>query len=1016
MPKQTFHINRFEGGMNTDFAPEDLPDNSLLDALGISVSRIGRVTMSGDPHSDKGITHIASTENPGYGLFSFNSDYSQTDAESATSYLALQNGSQVQIWDGANWNDDSLVPFDLGAGDTSNATEPSYYAPNGDLRVCDGKFNHLNNYDNNVKWFGYIPNNTYGTGTADATVGGWAVEDASIECGYPKDSSGLATNAFMADNESSAKGGGGDEYNSTNQRYGYVPGTRDWGLQLAYVSASDSKTDTDFADSTWMPSTDTEYKFYASYLYSDGQEGHPVRLTMFPTLRGYAPGKVGSETSGNATVTSSESLQFVDRQYEGDDSSINVGIANFSRSVRTVTVTNKYTDATMDISSGDATVTHDNWGATDKGILVGQHVSGPGIPSNSYVKSITDATHFELGDSDGNEVTATATTTNVSDGAIGRENSLVDGDKVIVKGTDNFDGTWEISNRNASSFQFTHTESGTIDGDSTEQGYFSKVGTNQAIYFSVGLKLNNDETTDFNFGASTLTATSGGNQRIIGSRVYWSSSEDGHGDLWIMFEANFEKGLKAYGIGKDTPVVTDYMDWTNTNDSQDDLVVDFRAEGFGFNVWKHPPRYETYESLNGYSHTSKLDAKWKTAVIANGRAYIANVKRRQKATFNVNDTALTTGKQAWDSTFKNDPTFGDRILKSPVDRFDTFPEEMAIELFGGDDGDQIVKLETFADRLFVFKKNTLHIINIAKDVEILESSHKGMGLDGGLPCQSCMTSTGIAWMNSNGVFHYNGQGISSLTDNKIELFWKGGASNYRDVNYTSFWMSNASDSPSIGFDGNSNKLIIHKTSTEAGSDKETVLIFDMKINAWTWLNQALDNEARTNMVSYDGDIVYYEDDGSSALIYRYNDTPHAPGHLDLTVGDAMHLVTKPFNFGTPLQRKKIYKVYITYRTNDAVSNVHVQYYVNGNPAYRNFQSSTSNPFASSDNITMAGSVAELDNTANAWTTAVLKPATSSEANNIKSFGLRFFNEASNNIDSGFEINDITIVYRNKSVK
>ena len=901
MPKQTFHINRFEGGMNTDFAPEDLPDNSLLDALGISVSRIGRVTMSGDPHSDKGITNIASTENPGYGLFSFNSDYSQSDAESATSYLALQNGSQVQIWDGANWNDDSLVPFDLGAGDTSNATEPSYYAPNGDLRVCDGKFNHLNNYNNNVKWFGYIPNNTYGTGTADATVGGWAVEDASIEGGYPKHSSGVATNAMMVDNISSAAD---DIYAYTSAASG-----NDWGFHFEYVPASDSSSA--FAGSTWQPSVNTEYKFYASYVYDNIQEGNPTPLKMYPTLRAYSNG-------ADAVVSSSE-IRFIDRS-----SDANYNYCTVSRSGTTVTVN------TFDNSARDSAETH----------------------------------------------------------------NISVGDTILIEGSDSLRGYYTVTvDNDADTFTFEHGTSGTV---STENAYYSKVGTNLAIYFTPSFKFNGGTSQDFNFGASAGDA-SGGNQRITGSRVYYSSSDEGHANLWVMFDANWEKGVKAFGVGKDEPTVTDYIPWNNVDDAQDDVSVDLGD----YNVWRHPPRYETYESLNGYPHNSKLDAKWKTAIIANNRVYAAN---------------LATGKQAWDSTFRNDPTFGDRILKSPVDRFDTFPEEMAIELFGGDDGDQIVKLEIFADRLFVFKKNTLHIINIAKDVEILESSHKGMGLDGGLPCQSCMTSTGIAWMNSNGVFHYNGQGISSLTDNKIELFWKGGASNYRDVNYTSFWMSNASDSPSIGFDGNSNKLIIHKTSTEAGSDKETVLIFDMKINAWTWLNQALDNEARTNMVSYDGDIVYYEDDGSSALIYRYNDTPHAPGHLDLTVGDAMHLVTKPFSFGTPLQRKKIYKVYITYRTNDAVSNVHVQYYVNSNPAYKNFQSSTSTLFASSDNITMAGSVAELDNTANVWTTAVLKPATSSEANNIKSFGLRFFNEASNNIDSGFEINDITIVYRNKSVK
>ena len=355
MPKKTFHINRFEGGMNTDFAPEDVPSNSLLEALGISVSEIGRITFCGNPKSSAGI-NAGSTDagsfSPGYGLFGFNSDYStdNTAYEVATKYLALQNGSEVVIWNGEYWNHNN-TGFDMGAYDTGNPTEPSYYAPNGDLRVCDGKFNDLNNFDNNVKWFGYTPNKTIGIGgdnTADATIGGWNVQNASIEGGYPKDSSGFARNAYMVDNESARKGGGGSAYSSSNQRYGYVPGTRDWGLQFAYIPASDSLTAANFADSTWGLNKNTNYKFYASYVYDNGQEGHPTPLTMFPTLRGYLPGKIGSETSGDATVTSSENIQFVDRQYEGDDSSINVGIANFSMSSGTVTVTTKYTDTTMD--------------------------------------------------------------------------------------------------------------------------------------------------------------------------------------------------------------------------------------------------------------------------------------------------------------------------------------------------------------------------------------------------------------------------------------------------------------------------------------------------------------------------------------------------------------------------------------------------------------------------------------------------------------------------------------------
>ena len=203
MPKQSFHINRFEGGMNTDFAPEDLPDNSLLNALGISVSKIGRIVMPGDPHDNQhsdGIANIEATDNPGYGLFSYNSDYASDASEAPTQYLALANGSAIKLYNGTAWNDDS-IGFDMGASAAGTASEPSYYAPNGDLRVCDGKFSSTTNVP---KWFGFIPNKTIGVGTGDAVISGWYEENASIEGGYPKDDSGYATNAVAVDFNSTA--------------------------------------------------------------------------------------------------------------------------------------------------------------------------------------------------------------------------------------------------------------------------------------------------------------------------------------------------------------------------------------------------------------------------------------------------------------------------------------------------------------------------------------------------------------------------------------------------------------------------------------------------------------------------------------------------------------------------------------------------------------------------------------------------------------------------------------------
>ena len=160
MPKQALHINRFEGGMNTDFAPEDIPDNSLLDALGISVSSIGRIVMPGDTKATTSVDNQNAAYESGYGLFPFNSDYKFDNSEAATKYLVVPQGSRVQIWDGEAWNANSNVYFDMGATASGHTTQNSYYAPNGDLRVCDGKFTHTNNYDNNAKWFGYWNRNS----------------------------------------------------------------------------------------------------------------------------------------------------------------------------------------------------------------------------------------------------------------------------------------------------------------------------------------------------------------------------------------------------------------------------------------------------------------------------------------------------------------------------------------------------------------------------------------------------------------------------------------------------------------------------------------------------------------------------------------------------------------------------------------------------------------------------------------------------------------------------------------
>ena len=521
------------------------------------------------------------------------------------------------------------------------------------------------------------------------------------------------------------------------------------------------------------------------------------------------------------------------------------------------------------------------------------------------------------------------------------------------------------------------------------------VATGIKIYFKPIIRLRHGDSAgdDYVYGASSVSAVTGGNERITGGRIYWSSSEDGHDTLWCIMELDFVKGVKTFG--REGSSNTSYSGWVSVGGSTPakQNLTTFNNEGNG---WSAPPKIESYFSLNGYSHKSRLNAKWKTSVVANGRVYIGNIKRQNLSTFD--------GGGTWSTTQADDPEYQDRICRSPVDRFDTFPEENDIEIFGANDGDSIIKLEEFADRLFIFKKQSLQILNIANDANILEGSYPYLGLDGEHQCQSVRTDHGIAWINSNSVYFYNGSNIESLIDNKIENLWKG------EYGETAFWMANSDDIPTVGYDPSSKKLIVSRNiSGAAGSSNEDALIYDFKIKTWTYDEDAFTaDRGKTNFVVYKNEMIWAEENGST------DDIPFKRYTINTPVAQATQLYTKDFDFGAPGIRKKIYKVYVSYK-GDA-SNVTCFYGVNGDTnTFSNFYRagavdanglSASTGATSSTTPFLQSGVGTDD-----WVLAELKPAAS--INNIYSFRLGF---NGSNVSADFEINDITIVYRMKNIK
>ena len=194
--------------------------------------------------------------------------------------------------------------------------------------------------------------------------------------------------------------------------------------------------------------------------------------------------------------------------------------------------------------------------------------------------------------------------------------------------------------------------------------------------------------------------------------------------------------------------------------------------------------------------------------------------------------------------------------------------------------------------------------------------------------------------------------------------------------------------------------------TSSGDSKSDTYIIDLQTLTVSKTTDGLDLSGQygySNPVldTVNGQPLWLSDDNSAEKVYtidNFDDSTatsggHALGGVDIK--------TKFLDFDAPGVKKKIYKVRISYKC-AATSNVTVKFDTNQATAY-------DKTFANGTNFTSN----ELASTSSAWATAELKPTTSSQANNIYSFGLRIYSGGV--VPEDFQINDISIIYRYKNV-
>lgn len=345
---------------------------------------------------------------------------------------------------------------------------------------------------------------------------------------------------------------------------------------------------------------------------------------------------------------------------------------------------------------------------------------------------------------------------------------------------------------------------------------------------------------------------------------------------------------------------------------------------------------------------------YKTATVLNRRLYIGNVKYKDPIT----GAFIKTN---------------DTVFKSNTNAFDTFLFDNRIDV-EINDGDDIIKLESLSGRLFQFKKNALFVVNVSKDIEYLEASldYRGVEKD----YHVVKGENFIAWFNQYGVFLYDGEQIKDiLLDKKGQQVLSNWKSNYYNSNNI------------IGYIPEEKHIIISKG--------QSVLVFDLKSMAWSYGSKRLTTNTKTNFITLDnGKLAWMEKDGSALKLRYFNPLPSCLiGTTDI---DEIALKTKDFTFGKPSVSKKIISVYLNYKNGDGV--ILYGFTDGAEEVIARLDGSSETEFKTL-RINIRKARTEFEN--------------EKIFNNIKNFGLRL---QGTNVATNFEINDMQVIFREKSVK
>ena len=463
-------------------------------------------------------------------------------------------------------------------------------------------------------------------------------------------------------------------------------------------------------------------------------------------------------------------------------------------------------------------------------------------------------------------------------------------------------------------------------------------------------------------------------ERITSVRIYYRKTDE-------------SKDIK-YFCG-DFPVMTsDTSKNVCVRDTDDSiemayLIGDGTGKGSGVynalgNYFYLPPTVFTHSIKSGIrANTTSVSCVYKTSAVLNRRLYVGNVW--QKA------DGRTVEK--W---------YPDRMLKSLPNRFDVLPDTEFIDV-AIRDGEAIVRLAAFGNRLLQFKENTMYVIALAGAEEYLESTFKNMGVRH--PEAVIVTEQGVFWVNEFGAYTFQGDKPPlNLIDGRID---------------NTQWADFITKDAIIGYNPKTKTLIVIGNS-ETGYTLEASAIdayyFNFITGSWNTGYGSIgdaNHDKVTNFINHpmdkDGEI------SEQLLLYAGDTSASASSLLVRNVGSLTETtrkfkyISKEHTMDQPHLRKKVYKVYVTYKGDLGTNKPDVILET------INF-----------DGTTATKTLVAVEDWVNAATfkTAIFKVDTDdiADVSNVLSFKIIIDGTASSGISTGFEINDMSLLLRAKSPK